>query len=143
MPWWVWILFGFFLVAAEMVTPGGFYFIFFGAGAVLVGLVESAFPSLPDWVQWALFSVLSLVSLAVFRKPLLRRLELREGEKPVDSLVGETAAAVEPMAPGGAGRVELRGTTWKAKNAGTDAVAAGQACEVTKVDELTLWVVGR
>jgi len=122
---------------------GGFWFIFFGVGAILVGIVESAFPELPDWIQWALFSAFSIVSLALFRKPLLRRLELSEPMKPVDSLVGESAVATEAMAPGAAGRADLRGSTWKAKNAGDQAIAVGQACEVTKVDELTIWVVGR
>lgn len=143
MEWWVWILAGFFLVLAELVTPGGFWFIFFGVGALVVGIIESAYPALPDWVQWALFSALSIVSLALFRKPLLRRIELSEPAQPVDSLVGENAVATEPIGPGGVGRADLRGSTWKAKNAGDQAIAAGQTCEVTKVEDLTLWVVGR
>lgn len=143
MEWWIWILAGFFLVLAELVTPGGFWFIFFGVGAIVVGVIESAFPGLPDWVQWALFSALSIVSLALFRKPLLKRIELTEPAKPVDSLVGENAVATEAMGPGGVGRAELRGSTWKAKNAGEQAIAVGQPCEVTKVEELTIWVVGR
>lgn len=143
MEWWIWILAGFFLVLAELVTPGGFWFIFFGVGALIVGMIESAYPALPDWVQWALFSALSIVSLAVFRKPLLKRIEMNEPAKPVDSLVGESAVATEGIGPGAVGRAELRGSTWKARNAGDQAIAAGQPCEVTKIEDLTLWVVGR
>jgi len=39
MEWWTWILFGLVLFLAEIVTPGGFYIIFFGVGAVIVGVL--------------------------------------------------------------------------------------------------------
>ena len=39
MEWWTWILLGLLLLLAEIVTPGGFYIIFFGVGAVVVGVL--------------------------------------------------------------------------------------------------------
>ena len=41
---------------------------------------------------------------------------------------------------GGYGKVELRGTTWNARNAGETPVAADQACRVERVEGLTLWI---
>ena len=48
MDWWIWILFGLLLLLVELVTPGGFYILFFGIGAVIVGILvafESAGPA--------------------------------------------------------------------------------------------------
>ena len=39
MLWWAWLLVGFLLVAAELLTPGGFYLLFFGLGGIAVGLL--------------------------------------------------------------------------------------------------------
>lgn len=143
MTWWIWIIVGFVLALAEMATPGGFFFLFFGAGAILTGLVELLWEGAPGWSQWLMFSAFSIVSLALFRKPLLRRLEVAEPHRPIDSLVGEAALALESIAPGGGGKAELRGTPWNAKNVGDSPIAKGQTCEVTGVDELTLRLVGR
>lgn len=143
MTWWIWIVVGFLLVLAEMATPGGFFFLFFGAGAILTGLVGFLWTNAPGWFMWLIFSALSVVSLAVFRKPLLKRLDAGTPGLPVDSMVGESAAALDAMPPGASGRAELRGTTWKAKNTGDAPIHAGQTCEVVRVDELTLCLVGR
>ena len=40
MEWWMWIVLGLALLMLEMATPGGFYFIFFGASALLVGVLD-------------------------------------------------------------------------------------------------------
>ena len=39
MEWWMWILLGLVLFWGEIVTPGGFYVIFFGVGAIVVGIL--------------------------------------------------------------------------------------------------------
>ena len=41
MLWWAWLLVGFLLVVAELLTPGGFYLLFFGLAGVVVGLLLS------------------------------------------------------------------------------------------------------
>ena len=40
MPWWIWIAFGLVLAAIELATPGGFFIVFFGIGAIAVGVLE-------------------------------------------------------------------------------------------------------
>ena len=37
MVWWSWMVLGLALLGAEMTTPGGFYILFFGLSALLVG----------------------------------------------------------------------------------------------------------
>jgi membrane protein implicated in regulation of membrane protease activity len=42
--------------------------------------------------------------------------------------------------PGGRGKLELRGSTWDARNVGDTALSAGSRCLVQSVDGLTLHV---
>ena len=42
MLWWAWLLVGFLLVFAELLTPGGFYLLFFGLAGIVVGLLGLA-----------------------------------------------------------------------------------------------------
>ncbi len=108
MEWWIWILLGLLLLLAELVTPGGFYFIFFGSGAVVVGVLAGLGIGGPVWFQILLFSILSLVSLWLFREKLLKLTEQAPDMK-IDSLVGETAVANDEIPVNGIGKVELRG----------------------------------
>ena len=143
MYWWMWVIFRLLLLAGELLTPGGFYVLFFGVAGVCVGLVTRLFPAFPAVGQWLLFSVLAVASLLVFRRPLLEWFRRRSPSKEVDSLVGETAEALEDIAPGQTGRAELRGAAWKAENAGAVPIACRQRCRVVRVEGLTLFIEGR
>jgi inner membrane protein len=139
MIWWIWIVLGCALLLLELATPGGFYFIFFGASALVVGLLAGAGITSTDWVEWLLFSVFAIGATAVFRKPLLQKFGTAVGGE-VDSLVGETATAMEPIHPGGIGKAEMRGTSWKACNASGESFVRGQRLRVERVDGLTIFV---
>ncbi len=141
MIWWYWMLLGLVLLGVEMATPGGFYILFFGLAALAVGTVAGAGLIQAEWLQWLLFSALAILSLLVFRGPLLARIKSQDKEMPtVDSMVGESAIPLEDLAPGGTSKAELRGTTWTAHNAGTALLKKGQRCKVERVEELTLWI---
>jgi len=134
----MWVLLGFALMLGEVVTPGGFFFLFFGVGGLVVGLLVWADVGAPPWLQWLLFTVVSVGCLIPLRARLLRR---TQGDgRPVDSLVGETAVASEDLAPGQVGKAELRGTAWSARNGGTRAIPRGARCRVVRVDGLMLWI---
>jgi len=139
MEWWIWILLGLLLVLAELVTPGGFYFMFFGIGAVVVGVLAGFAAAGPLWFQFILFSILSLVTLWLFREKLL---ELTEGVavQNVDSLIGETAVASDQIAVNGIGKAEMRGTSWSARNVGDQPLKRGERAKVERVEGLTLIV---
>lgn len=138
--WWYWIALGLFLVVLELVAPGGFYFIFFGVGALAVGLLSAFDAAGPGWVQVLLFSVLSLLSLALFRARLLGKLQGDKRSSDMDNLVGEVGTSTEELAAGGVGKVELRGTAWSAKNTSQTTLKRGERCVVVRVDGLTLCV---
>ena len=138
MIWWYWILLGLVLAAIELATPGGFFFIFFAVSALALGTLELAGLVATDWVQWVLFSVLSVVCIAVFRKPLLERLRRSERPDTVDSLVGEVAVASAAIPSGQYGRAELRGSMWSVRNIDDGEVRAGERCRVVAVRGLEL-----
>ncbi|HXG52989.1 MAG TPA: NfeD family protein [candidate division Zixibacteria bacterium] len=141
MDWWLWILFGLLLLGAEIVTPGGFYIIFFGVGALVVGALAGFEAAGPLWFQFLLFSALSLCALWLFRGKLV---EMARGEScgDVDTLVGETAVVTEEIPRNGVGKAELRGTSWSARNVGDGALARGARCRVERVEGLTIFVRG-
>jgi inner membrane protein len=141
MIWWYWMLVGLVLLGAEMITPGGFYILFFGLAALVVGGLAGLGLIEAEWLQWLLFSGLAVLSLLVFRGPLLAWIKAQEVETPaVDSMGGETAIPVEDLAPGGIGKAELRGTIWTAHNAGPALLKKNQRCKVERVEGLTLWI---
>jgi inner membrane protein len=139
MEWWIWILLGLLLLLAELLTPGGFYIIFFGIGAVVVGVLAGFNAAGPLWFQFILFSILSVLTLWLFREKLL---QLTQGERRenVDSLVGETAVATEEIHFNDVGKAELRGTSWNARNVGDKPLTRGQRCIVERVEGLTIFV---
>lgn len=143
MNWWMWVILGLVLMAGEVLTPGGFYILFFGVGAVVVGLLKLAGLATTLPVDGLIFLAVSVAGLAIFRKPLLKKFRDLTPEMPVDQLTNETAQALETIAAGGVGKVELRGTTWSAHNLGTEPLAPAQRCRVERVDGLTLYVRAR
>ena len=140
MAWWHWILFGLALLAAEMLTPGGFFVFFFGVAALLVGALVGL-DLVGSTAQWLLFSVLSIVSLLLFRRRLLARFTAPGTHRgDIDSLQGEVAVPSQDLAPGAVGKAELRGTSWTVRNVGELPLRAGQRCRVDGKDGLTLFV---
>ncbi|WP_447978490.1 NfeD family protein [Candidatus Nitrospira bockiana] len=141
MTWWYWVFIGLALLTIEIVTPGGFYVFFFGLAALAVGALAGLSLVTADWLQWLLFSVLSIASLLLFRAPLQRWLKAQEpaGEE-IDTMVGEMAVLLDDVAPDGVGKAELRGSAWTARNAGPTGLKKGQRARVERVQGLTLWV---
>jgi len=139
MLWWHWAVLGLALAGFEILTPGGFYLLFFGLGGLAVAVLALLGVAGPLWLQVLLFSVFSIVSLVLFRNPLLRMMTRKTGaSQQVDTLVGELAVPTEPIAAGAIGKAELRGTTWTARNAGREIVPAGCRCRVVAVDGLVI-----
>jgi inner membrane protein len=139
MEWWTWILLGLVLLLAEVVTAGGFYILFFGVGAVIVGILSGMDLAGPLWLQIVLFPVLSVLSLWLFRDKVLH-LTHRGSRRDVDTLIGESAVAVDEIAVNGVGKAEMHGTSWNARNIGDKPLARGERCRVDRVDGLTLFV---
>jgi inner membrane protein len=138
--WWAWLIVGIVLMVAELLFPTGFFLFFFGVGGVVTG-VFALLGLVPSFVaQGLLFVGISLASVILLRKPLLAKFNFRNRTHIVDSLVGETAHALEPIAPQAFGKVELRGSSWSALNTGSVPIGADVRCRVEKIEGLTLHV---
>lgn len=140
MNWWIWLAAGLLLVVAELATPSGFFIIFFGIGALTVGLLVGLQLISSLWLELALFSVFSVVYVLLFRGRLQSRVQIPPPPN-VDSLVGVLAIVQERLSPGVVGKVEVRGSTWSARNTSAVTLDPGQRARVASVDGLTLTVV--
>ena len=141
MTWWLWAFLGLFLLGSEIVTPGGFYMLFFGIGALVVGALVGLGMIHSEWMSWLLFSVFSVASLVILRPPLRRLMTADRGNvSSVDTMGGETAIVLDDLPPGATGKAECRGSTWNAHNAGDKPLLKGQRSLVDHVDGITLWI---
>ena len=141
MIWWIWMVVGLVLLLLEALTPGALFFLFFAVAAMWVGLIELAGADLPLSGELLAFSVLSVASLLALRGRLARRLQSSAVLPRIDDLTNETAIALQPLAPGEWGRVELRGTTWRAVNDGATAVIERDRCMIASVDGVSLRII--
>jgi membrane protein implicated in regulation of membrane protease activity len=141
MPWWAWIVLGALLLGVEIVVPFDFWLVFTGLAAIATGLLAATV--LPDdaRVDWAVFGLLAVVSALFFRRLVRRRFVERPADPRVDdTLVGEVGVLPHVLAPGATGRIELRGTTWSARNAGSEPLEPGSRARVERVEGLLLHV---
>jgi inner membrane protein len=138
--WWMWLLAGLGLLIVELITPGGFFAVFFGVAAILVGILSGAHLVQAEWLQWALFIVFSIVGVVLLRRPLMQRMGLNVPALPSDDVQGELALVTEEVRPGELGKVELRGSTWTARAHRT--IRVGERVRVERVDGLTVWLAG-
>lgn len=137
---WNWLIFGFILMALELLAPGVFLF-WLGLAALLVGLLSFAFH--PSWqVQILMFALSSAAAV-----PLWRRLA-RHGSsasvsnpflnKRADALIGRVFTLEKPIIDG-AGTVRIDDTVWRVS--GPDA-PAGSRVRIVQADGASLTVAG-
>ncbi|MBQ6924685.1 MAG: NfeD family protein [Kiritimatiellae bacterium] len=140
-----WLSLGLILAVSEFVVPG-FVIIFFGAGALVTGVLKLLWSGLPDSLALLVFTLSSLGALLLFRKTWAGGKVIRDGntkdEGDVDeSCVGRKVSVVEAIAPGKAGKVELNGANWTAES--DESLETGASAVVTERHGLTLIVKAR
>ncbi len=141
MPWWAWMAIGGVLLATELVIQTDFWLVVLGAAALVVsGLVWLGLGG-PPWWQWLGFAALSVV-LAVFVRRRLRATFAGTAPGVPPEFLGESATVKESIEPGGIGAIELRGSTWQARNVGEVPLRAGARVRVQRVEGLVLDVRG-
>ena len=135
---WNWLIFGFILMALELLAPGVFMF-WLGLAALLVGLLSFVFN--PSWqTQLLMFAVFSVAAV-----PLWRRFALKSGaasrsnpflNRRTDALVGREFTLEKPIIDG-TGTVRIDDTIWRV--AGPDA-PAGSRVRIIQADGASLTV---
>ena len=143
MVWWGWMVIGALLLGAELfIIEADFFLVFLGAAAVVTGLLGLALPTIPVWAQWLVFAALSLVTMVFFRKRVYQLLR-RNVPDMADDILREQLQLPVGLPVDGTCRVELRGSTWTARNVGTVAIPAGEKVKILGVDGITLRVEAR
>jgi membrane protein implicated in regulation of membrane protease activity len=113
----LWFILGLLLFLLELVIPGFFIF-FFGLGAwvtALVCLIGEPGTNL----QIVIFAVVSILSLVALRKIIQKKFfysKGKESEEVEDEFTGREAIAIGEFGPEIIGKVEFKGTTWKAES---------------------------
>jgi inner membrane protein len=134
---WFWLSLGFILGAVEMIAPG-FFLMWLGLAAIIVGMLTWALPiSLP--LQVALFAIISVLTVYAGKK-FLKDNPIESDDPMLNNrgarLTGEVVTVIEAIA-NGHGRVRVGDTDWSAR--GADA-AVGAKVRVIGADGAVLLV---
>jgi membrane protein implicated in regulation of membrane protease activity len=141
MPWWGWLVLGTALLGAEVAISTEFWLALVGAAALAMGLLLPLGFEPAIWIQWLAFAALAIAFNVFFRRQLHEKLVGRApGLAP--ELVGEQGIALEAIAPGAVGPVEMRGSTWRARNVGEAPLDARTRVEVVGKSGILLEVRG-
>lgn len=135
---WNWLVFGFILMALELVAPGVFLF-WLGLAALLVGLASFAIH--PSWqTQLLMFAVFAALAVPLWRH-LARGHSAASKTNPflnkrADALVGRVFTLEKPIIDG-SGTVRIDDTIWRV--AGPD-IPAGSRVKIVQADGASLTV---
>ena len=135
---WNWLIFGFILMALELIAPGVFLF-WLGLAALLVGLVSFAVH--PVWqTQLLMFAVFAAIAVPIWRR-LAKSNSSASASNPflnkrADALVGRVFTLEKPIIDG-AGTVRIDDTIWRV--AGPD-TPAGNRVRIVHADGANLTV---
>ncbi len=135
----VWFIIGLVLFLLELVLPG-FVIFFFGVGAWVTALLcLIANPGIN--LQAIVFAVTSVLSLILLRRMIQKRFFYSKDElsKAVeDEFTGREAIAITDFGPGHTGKVEFKGTSWKAES--TESIVNGQTVIIRSKEDFKLFV---
>ncbi len=137
---WNWMVLGLLLLGAEVLVPG-FFLIWIGIAAVIVGAISLALWDAALWtwqVQVLVFLAISLVS-AFAGRAMMKRNDVSDEpllNRRSAQLIGKTATLQDAIV-NGQGRVKIGDTTWSV--AGPD-MEAGTQVKVTGAADMKLTV---
>jgi membrane protein implicated in regulation of membrane protease activity len=134
-----WFLIGLVLFLLELVIPGFFIF-FFGLGAWITALVCLIWEPGTN-LQIIIFAVTSVLSLIALRRMIQKKFFYSKGnlsEEVEDEFTGKEALATTDIGPDKSGKVEFKGTTWKAES--KSEIKEGQKAIIIEKENFTLIV---
>jgi membrane protein implicated in regulation of membrane protease activity len=135
---WHWWVLGLLLLVAEMLSPTGFFLLWIGAAAVLVGVVAWLMPTLGWEVEVMMFGVLSVASFFVWKRfrPALAASDQPSLNRRGHSYVGRSFTLTAPIV-NGVGKLHVDDSQWRISGPDAD---AGTQVKVVAVDGATLKV---
>ncbi|MBA3696443.1 MAG: NfeD family protein [Methylotenera sp.] len=103
---WIWGALGLVLLAVEMAT-GTFYILWFGIAGLCVAIITGLLPTITPAIQFAIYALLSLGSLAIWKTYYIRhethsRVGQSQGEE-----IGRTGTVIESVSLKKNGRIRF------------------------------------
>ena len=135
----MWFILGLILFLLELVIPGFFIF-FFGLGAwvtALVCLIGEPGTNL----QIIIFAVVSVLALVALRRIIQKKFfysKQKDSDDVEDEFTGREAVALADFGTDHTGKVEFKGTTWKAES--SSEIKKGQIVIINKKESFKLVV---
>lgn len=134
-----WFVLGLLLFLAELIIPGFFIF-FFGLGAWVTAVV--CLIGVPGVnLQIIIFAFVSVISLITLRRIIQKKFFYSKGnesEEVEDEFTGKEAIVISHIGPDITGKVEFKGTTWKAES--KSEIKEGQTVIITEKENFKLIV---
>ena len=117
MVFWHWFAVAGIFLVLEVLTMG-FFFLWFGASAILIGIIMLIFPEIAWSIQWSLWAIIALLDIAAWK--IFMGKKFSEGLKTDEPLlnkrgeqyVGRTFTLEEAIT-NGFGKVKVDDSTWK------------------------------
>ena len=138
----IWLITGTVLILSEFVIPG-FVICFFGASAIITGIIHWLCPAVTFPWQILIFAILGVILLIGCRRYMPGVFKGKENSSgndiDSDSIAGVFCICISDIAPNAPGKVEFRGSTWNAIS--SDTIPAGTRCTVKSRNNLTLEVI--
>ena len=134
-----WFLIGLVLFLLELVIPGFFIF-FFGLGAWITALV-CLIGEPGTNLQIIIFAVTSVLSLIALRRIIQEKFFYSKGnlsDEVEDEFTGKEALATTDIGPDKKGKIEFKGTIWKAES--KSEIKEGQTAIIIEKENFTLIV---
>ena len=134
--WWHWVLGGLGLVLLELALPS-FFVIWFGLGALLVGLSVLALPTLALTAQIALWIITSVVMVVLWFSVFKRSQHKTLIGTAAGEVIGEVGLLVSAVAPFQRGKVRFQRPLLGAEDwvcMAETAITAGERVRVVSVE---------
>lgn len=134
--WWHWVLGGLGLVLLELALPS-FFLIWFGLGALLVGLSVLALPTLALTAQIALWIITSVVMVVLWFSVFKRSQHKTLIGTAAGEVIGEVGLLVSAVAPFQRGKVRFQRPLLGAEEwvcMAETAITAGERVRVVSVE---------
>jgi len=138
---WFWTVLGFVLILSELILPGAIV-VFLGLAALIVaiclylGLISGWVSALTLWFISSLVLIIALRHL--FQKFIQGDVETQNADEDLDAF-GALAVVTEKIDPDADGRIDFRGSSWKAK-CFEDTLLPGTKVKIISRDDIT-WIV--
>jgi inner membrane protein len=123
----LWFLLGIVFIISELFIPG-FTIFFFGCGAILTGFAGLVIPAVASsyFIQLIIWLVSSILSLVFLRKKFSNTFSGKIHKNQTENFIGKSARVIDEINENTAGRISIRGTTWKAESLNREKIFSGE-----------------